>query len=65
MIKDCKVTINNDVVTCFIYDDVDVQAPAINRKAETVKADHKGDLYYIVDENTTQKPAPADKEQDE
>lgn len=46
MIKECKVLLNNEAVTVIRYDDLDVQIPAIGRKARTVKV--KDDGHYTV-----------------
>jgi len=51
MAKVCPIFLNNEVVTCFKYDDVEVQAPSIhNKDAKTVKAEQKNGTYVIVDD---------------
>ena len=62
MIKECPVILNNSEVTVFEYDDVDVQAPSINRIAKTVKAKKDKNQYTIIDENETLKDESADAE---
>lgn len=46
MIKECKVLLNNEAVTVIQYDDIQVQIPAIGRKASVVKV--KDDGHYTV-----------------
>ena len=46
MIKECKVLFNNEAVTVIQYDDIQVQIPAIGRKASVVKV--KDDGHYTV-----------------
>lgn len=46
MLKECKVLLNNEAVTVIQYDDIQVQIPAIGRKASVVKV--KDDGHYTV-----------------
>lgn len=48
MVKECKVTINNDALTVVRFDDIDIQFPAIGKKANTVKVLYKDGTYKIV-----------------
>lgn len=51
MIKNCRVLINNDAVTVFEYDGVEVQIPSINREARFVKVKFANGEYTVVDDN--------------
>lgn len=56
MAKKCPITLNNDAVTCFLYDDVEVQVPPIGHlNATHVYVDHKDGKYIVVDENKKDK----------
>ncbi len=48
MVKECKVTINNDALTVVRFDDIDIQFPAINKNAATVKVLFKDGKYKVV-----------------
>ena len=37
MVKNCKVSINNEAVTVFDYDGIQVQIPSIKRNADFIK----------------------------
>lgn len=51
MIKNCRVLINNDAVTAFEYDGVEVQIPSIKREARFVKVKFDNGKYTVVDDN--------------
>lgn len=55
MIKECKVLLNNEAVTVIQYDDIQVQIPAIGRKATVVKV--KDDGHYTVVPDNYSEPA--------
>lgn len=48
MIRECQVITNNDAITVVRYGDTDIQFPAINRNAATVKVLFKDGKYKIV-----------------
>lgn len=52
MVKECKVTVNNDAVTVAIFNGVSVQFPSIRRNAKTVYVKSENGKYSIVDELT-------------
>ena len=51
MIQRCPVLLNNDAVTVFQYNDVDVQVRSIGRKAEYVDVLYENDKYTVLNEN--------------
>lgn len=55
MIKECKVLLNNEAVTVIQYGDIQVQIPAIGRKATVVKV--KDDGHYTVVPDDYSEPA--------
>lgn len=61
MIKECSVLLNNADVTVVKWDNIEVQIPAIGKKAKTIKVQKIGDLYIIAkdlqDENKPKKAA--------
>ena len=60
MIKECKVLLNNEAVTVIRYGDIDVQIPAIHRKADIVKVKDDG-FYTVVPDNYSEPDKPAEK----
>ena len=50
MIKKCKVLINNEAVTVFRYDGVEVQIPSIKRKANYINVIKKDGNYIVVED---------------
>lgn len=51
MVKECKVTINNDHVTVVKYDDGEyVQLPSIKKKADTIMVKFHNGAYIVVDD---------------
>jgi len=60
MVKECRVILNNDVLTVVRFDDIDIQFPSIGKDVETVFVKHENDRYTIVDEkeknDTVEKP---------
>lgn len=64
MIKECKVLLNNEAVTVIQYDDIQVQIPAIGRKATVIKVKDDGHYTVVPDDYTEPeqaKEAPAKK----
>jgi len=51
MTKKCRVLINNDLVTVFKYDDIEVQVPSIGKEADFVNVVKENDRYKVVDDN--------------
>ena len=51
MVKRCQVVLNNDAVTVFRLDDIDIQVPAIKRKAEYVNVLYSDGRYVVVDDD--------------
>lgn len=51
MIKNCNVLINNEAVTVFDYDGIEIQVPSIRRNAKTIKVLYKNGKYTVVDDN--------------
>lgn len=49
MTKECKVILNNDVVTVVKFDEKEVQLPSVHRNADTLFVKHENGLYSIVD----------------
>ena len=54
MIKDCRVTLNNEWVTVVNFEGIDVQLPSIGRKAEKIKVEYKDDKYTVLPDNYTE-----------
>lgn len=52
MIKECLVTLNNELVTVVLFDDKHIQFPAINREATMLKVCFDDGKYFIVDDDT-------------
>ena len=52
MVKECRVVLNNDLVTVVLYDDVYVQLPSINKNSQTVYVDNQWGFYSVVDDYT-------------
>lgn len=50
MIKECRVVLNNDLVTVVLYDDVYVQLPSIHKNSQTVYIDNQWGFYSVVDD---------------
>lgn len=51
MAKKCPITLNNGAVTCFMYGDIEVQAPAIaDKNATEVEVEYKDGKYTIVED---------------
>ena len=50
MVKECRVILNNDVLTVVRFDDIDIQFPSIGKDVETVFVKHENDRYTIVDD---------------
>jgi hypothetical protein len=48
MIKDCKVTLNNQYVTVFDFDGTDVQIPSIHRNADNIKVKFEDGKYLVL-----------------
>lgn len=52
MVKECKVLINNDIVTVVKYDDnTSIQFPSIHTKEKTVFINYENGKYSIVDKD--------------
>ena len=47
MIKECPVLLNTEVATVILYDDYEVQIPAIKKNVKTVRVKDDG-LYTVV-----------------
>ena len=54
MIKDCRVTLNNECVTVVNFEGIDVQLPSIGRKAEKIKVEYKDGKYTVLPDNYTE-----------
>lgn len=52
MVKECLVTLNNEVVTVVLFDDKYIQFPAIKRDATTLNICFDDGKYFIVDDDT-------------
>ncbi len=50
MVLECKVLMNNEAITVIRYGDINVQIPAIGRKAEYVKVKDDG-TFTVVDDD--------------
>lgn len=64
MVKNCKVLINNEAVTVFDYDGIQVQIPSIKRTADFINVVKRNGNYFVVDDNYTEpvvKPAEKPK----
>lgn len=57
MVKECLVTLNNEVVTVVKYGDVDVQLPAIGKEAKTIFVACENGKYSVVDKDYKPKGA--------
>jgi hypothetical protein len=51
MIKECTVTINNEIVTVVDYEGISVQFPAIKKDVKTVYVKNTNGKYKIVDKD--------------
>lgn len=51
MVKDCKVTLNNEAVTVVCFGDVEIQFPSIHRDVKYLRVLYKNGRYSIVDDN--------------
>ena len=51
MVKNCKVLINNEAVTVFDYDGIQVQIPSIKRTADFIKVIKRNGNYIVVDDS--------------
>lgn len=60
IVKDCPVKLNNEEVIVFIFDGIEVQAPAINREAYTVRVKFDGNRYEIVADDYEEPEAKAE-----
>jgi len=56
MVKKCKVILNNDAVTVFQFDGIDIQVPSINRSAVTVNVKYDKGTYTVVPDDYTEAP---------
>ena len=54
MIKNCRVTLNNECVTVVDFEGIDVQLPAIGRKADQIKVEYKDGKYTVLPDNYTE-----------
>ena len=54
MIKDCRVTLNNEYVTVVDFEGIDIQLPAIGRKANKIKVEYKDGKYTVLPDNYTE-----------
>lgn len=57
MVKECNVKINNEYVTVVEYEDIDIQFPAIHKKAKTVYVSYQDGEYSIVNKEYKSKNA--------
>ena len=57
MVKECNVKINNEYVTVVKYEDIDIQFPAIHKKAKTVYVSCRDGKYSIVNKEHKSKNA--------
>lgn len=48
MVKKCKVTINNEYVTVIKFGEIEVQLPAIHRKAAYLNIEYKNGIYKAL-----------------
>ena len=48
MVKNCKVILNNELVTVLDFDGKQIQVPSIKRKANYVSVLYKNDKYEVV-----------------
>lgn len=62
MIKECRVVLNNDLVTVVLYDDVYVQLPSIHRNSQTVYVDNQWGFYSVVDNYTPPEEEPVEED---
>lgn len=51
MIKECTVTINNEIVTVVDYEGISIQFPAIKKDVKTVYVKNTNGKYKIVDKD--------------
>lgn len=51
MIKECTVTINNEIVTVVDYEGISVQFPTIKKDVKTVYVKNTNGKYKIVDKD--------------
>lgn len=49
MVQDCKVILNNDLVTVARFNNIDIQFPSIHKAADSVRVLYKDGKYTIVD----------------
>lgn len=57
MIRECNVIINNDEVTVFVYNGIEVQIPSIHQQEATkIFVDEKDGIYTVVDNVKTTLP---------
>lgn len=50
MIKECAVKLNNNYVTVVVYENIEIQFPAIHKSVDTVYVKSENDRYSIVDD---------------
>jgi hypothetical protein len=54
MIKECLITLTNDIVTVVKYGDTFVQFPAVHPKGNTLFVKYENDKYVIIDSKTAE-----------
>lgn len=54
MIKSCRVMLNNECVTVVDFEGIDVQLPAIGRKANQIKVKYQDGKYTVVPDDYTE-----------
>ena len=57
MIKECLITLTNDIVTVVKYGDTFVQFPAVHPEGNTLFVKYENNKYVIVDSKTEDKKA--------
>ena len=61
MVKKCKVIVNNDAVTVFDFNGVEVQVPSIKKNAAFVNVLFKDGQYKVVEDDYVESPAVTTK----
>lgn len=63
MIKECKVTLNNELVTVIDFDGTLVQIPSIRSNKATVMVSYEDGKYIVLPDDMTQKNTKKRKKQ--
>lgn len=58
MIKECKVLLNNEMVTVVKFDDVEIQLPSIHKNDKTIFVKYEDGRYSVVEKNSTVNEKP-------